>query len=287
MSYLELSLTDFIRAITNTPPEYEITVFEDGGESFTLSGTKDRFYELIKDIDKSSSVYKKLKRSIKSMDYEYFDGVIADAEIMNYLSKVTKSFDSELTQSVLLDFESFYWHEYHDRIETESLEIYEKEGWIIPKYCYVDSKKRHDRNGKVMEFCVWETMLNRTHFFEMYSIKFAISYLKGKINPDQVTKPLKQADSERNKRINEDGVKANYTFLLLEELGMLEPLKEKLGYENGNPIDKESLFKLLSEITGHSQATMKVYFNNYFTNGDSGKKYATKDARKYVDNLIK
>ncbi|MDR1983601.1 MAG: hypothetical protein LBQ28_02100 [Prevotellaceae bacterium] len=198
-NYLDLTLLEFLDAITSTKQIYHVEItpaFCSDDESDTIEGDKWALIETLqamlqnisKGTDKNTrTTIENLNRTIKEIRNhdEYTFDELSEIEIYNYLNTITCGFDIERVKVVLKDIECYYELNFLERINRESKEQYKANKWEIPQKKLIiptDWKNPRQKQGKEVIIPDYEKMRNKTHIAAGYSISRAMNMLKKKIS---------------------------------------------------------------------------------------------------------
>jgi hypothetical protein len=216
-NYLDLTLEEFLDTITNQKKKHCITIKSTMDESYEITGDKQTLIDVVSKIisvheGSSFGLIKNLEKDVdelrKKDDYVFTR--LSDIEIYNYLSHITKEFDTERVEILLWDMIV-----YIERIKAESLNEYLKNGWEIPQTEWeipqTEAVLKHS-NGEKKFFIEYdyEKMIHKTHKMQFWaswgiirvikcirenlncptmyryvSLWFYISFLHGKIKIDE------------------------------------------------------------------------------------------------------
>jgi hypothetical protein len=188
-NYVDLTLYEFLDAITNKKIVYYITI-KGEGESDEAFGDKQTLIDVLTEIvskhheDSDNPFIKGLERVINELREkdEYVFSELNDIEIYNYLDHITKGFDIERVKLVLWDIDVYYNMDFLERINEESMNEFKRNGWKIP---IVEKHTEKLKSGKVFEIGSspdYKKMTARTHMCASWNIDRAINMLKKKLN---------------------------------------------------------------------------------------------------------
>jgi len=171
--YLNLRLKQFLDAITDKKKVYQLTT----DKGFEIEGTLSELKDLITKYDIETR--NKFLPQLKNVQEYAVPFELHDIDIYNYLEKTTSNFDPVKTKIVLFDIEVYYNMDFMERITEESYNEYQKNSWEIPKMKNPFPIKIKDK--EILEIPDIDKMLRKTHFFERFSIKRAMSLLQEKL----------------------------------------------------------------------------------------------------------
>ena len=179
-NYLHLTLTEFLDAITEKECHYELNIITDHMDPLKINGTVEELEEI---AEKStfSEIRRDIKRNLIGKSKYTFNNRLSEIDIQNYLEKVSGGFNPGKIKMILAAIEKYYVLDFKERIFRESLRIYKKNGWKIPKKKIQPSGKKFKGSEefyeKVNERSIedYEKMMRETH--PLKDINPSICYL--------------------------------------------------------------------------------------------------------------
>lgn len=189
INYLDFTVSEFLDTITNEEIIYDFTLKTDN-TSDIFRGTVKQLKKLFEDSNLEADSKGYLLNQISAIKENTFEKELGELEIYNYLEKVTSKFELEKMKILLDEIDIYYDMVFLERINIESVLVFNENGWQIPKLPPAKMKI----NGKVFDFLPkinnkdinmqmpdYESMRKKTHPFDGFFLYKAISILKSKL----------------------------------------------------------------------------------------------------------
>lgn len=126
-NYLDLSLFDFLDALTDYSPSHIFTLsFKDKPEikEFELKGTYNEIEKTLINMPIPAYLKQELLIKFHSLIKPRFQKEITEIDTYNYFEKITNSFDPDKSKIVFKEMDMYYNMFFLERIQEESINIY-------------------------------------------------------------------------------------------------------------------------------------------------------------------